>query len=267
MQADSGIVVDKGAAGIVQIRLNRPDRLNALGMDMVDALLAAITDAAAGNARVIVIRGSGRAFCAGADLKERRTMDEAARVKHNRAINAAVDALGAAPMPTICAINGLALGGGCEIALACDLRYAAEDAQIGLTEARIGAIPGAGGTQRMPRVIGAARALELILTGEPVTAKRAEEIGLIHGAVAADKLDAHVTRIATVLASRSPSGARTAKSLIYRGLEMTLADGLVQEARALRDILASADYAEGLAAFAEKRPPRFGEGAAKSVAK
>ena len=267
MQADSGIVVDKGAAGIVQIRLNRPDRLNALGMDMVDALLAAITDAAAGNARVIVIRGSGRAFCAGADLKERRTMDEAARVKHNRAINAAVDALGAAPMPTICAINGLALGGGCEIALACDLRYAAEDAQIGLTEARIGAIPGAGGTQRMPRVIGAARALELILTGEPVTAKRAEEIGLIHGAVAADKLDAHVTRIATVLASRSPSGARTAKSLIYRGLEMTLAEGLVQEARALRDILASADYAEGLAAFAEKRPPRFGEGAAKSVAK
>ena len=263
MQADSGIVMDKGAEGIVQIRLNRPDRLNALGVDMVDALLAAITDAAAGDARVILIRGTGRAFCAGADLKERRTMEEAARVKHNRAINAAVDALGAAPMPTVCAINGLALGGGCEIALACDLRYAAEDAQIGLTEARIGAIPGAGGTQRMPRVIGAARALELILTGEPVTGKRAEAIGLIHGAVAADKLDAHVTRIATVLAARSPSGARTAKSLIYRGLEMTLAEGLVQEARALRDILGSADYAEGLAAFAEKRPPRFGERATK----
>jgi len=255
--------MDKGAEGIVQIRLNRPDRLNALGVDMVDALLAAITDAAAGDARVILIRGTGRAFCAGADLKERRTMEEAARVKHNRAINAAVDALGAAPMPTVCAINGLALGGGCEIALACDLRYAAEDAQIGLTEARIGAIPGAGGTQRMPRVIGAARALELILTGEPVTGKRAEAIGLIHGAVAADKLDAHVTRIATVLAARSPSGARTAKSLIYRGLEMTLAEGLVQEARALRDILGSADYAEGLAAFAEKRPPRFGERATK----
>jgi enoyl-CoA hydratase/carnithine racemase len=258
MQTDSGIVIESSAEGIVQIRLNRPERLNALGVDMVDALLAAITDAAAGDARVIVMRGSGRAFCAGADLKERRTMDEAARVKHNRAINAAVDALGAAPMPTVCAINGLALGGGCEIALACDLRYAVEDAQIGLTEARIGAIPGAGGTQRMPRVIGAARALELILTGEPVTGKRAEEIGLIHGAVAADTLDAHVTRIATVLASRSPSGARTAKSLIYRSLEMTLAEGLVQEARALRGILASTDYAEGLAAFAEKRPPRFG---------
>ena len=266
MQTDSGIVVDKGAGnaeGIVEIRLSRPDRLNALGVDMTDALLAAITDAAASDARVILICGTGRAFCAGADLKERRTMDEAARVKHNRAINAAVDALGAAPMPTLCAINGLALGGGCEIALACDLRYAAEDAQIGLTEARIGAIPGAGGTQRMPRVIGATRALELIFTGEPITGKRAAEIGLINAAVAADQLDAHVMRIAKVLASRSPSGARTAKRLIYGGLETTLAEGLKQEASALRDILTSADYAEGLAAFAEKRPPRFGESNAK----
>ena len=266
MQTDSGIVVEQsadGENGIVQIRLNRPDRLNAIGVDMVDALLAAITDAIAGHARVILIRGTGRAFCSGADLKERRTMDEAARIKHNRAINAAVDALGAAPMPTICAINGLALGGGCEIALACDLRYAAEDAQIGLTEARIGAIPGAGGTQRLPRVIGATRALELILTGEPITGKRAAEIGLINAAVAAEQLDAHVIRIATVLASRSPSGARTAKRVIYGGLETTLANGLALEASALKDILTSADYAEGLAAFAEKRSPRFGAGPAK----
>ena len=258
MQTDSGIVVEKSAEGIVDIRLNRPDRLNALGVDMTDTLLAAITEAAASTASVILIRGTGRAFCAGADLKERRTMDEAARVKHNRAINAAVDALGAAPMPTICAINGLALGGGCEIALACDLRYAAEDAPIGLTEARIGAIPGAGGTQRMPRTVGAMRALELILTGEPITGKRAAEIGLINAALATDQLDAHVTRIATVLASRSPSGARIAKRLIYGGLETTLAEGLKLEAGALRDVLTSADYAEGLAAFAEKRPPRFG---------
>jgi enoyl-CoA hydratase/carnithine racemase len=260
--ADSGIVIERSGAGIVQIRLNRPERLNALGMDMVEALQAAIAGAIADRARVLLVRGTGRAFCAGADLKERRTMSEAARVKHNRAINAAVDALAAAPMPTICVINGLAMGGGCEIALACDLRYAAEDAQIGLTEARIGAIPGAGGTQRMPRVIGASRALELMLTGEPITGKRAEEIGLVNGAVAADKLDAHVMRIATVLASRSPTGAQTIKRLVYRGLEMTLADGLAQEVLALREILASSDYAEGLAAFAEKRQPRFGGGMA-----
>lgn len=261
-RADSGVVVERSGEGIVQIRLNRPERLNALGMDMVEALQSAIADAIADRARAVLVRGTGRAFCAGADLKERRTMDAAARVRHNRAINAAVDALAAAPMPTIAVINGLAMGGGCEIALACDLRYAAEDALIGLTEARIGAIPGAGGTQRMPRVIGAARALELILTGEPVTGKRAEEIGLVNGAVAVDKLDAHVMRIATVLASRSPTGAQTTKRLVYRGLEMTLADGLVQEGLALREILASPDYAEGLAAFAEKRQPRFGGGMA-----
>lgn len=260
--AESGIVIEPGGQGIVQIRLNRPERLNALGVDMVDALGRAISDAVARCARVLIVRGTGRAFCAGADLKERRTMDEGARVRHNRAINAAVDALGAAPMPTIAVINGLALGGGCEIALACDLRYAAEDAQIGLTEARIGAIPGAGGTQRLPRVIGASRALELILTGEPVIGKRAEEIGLVNGALAADRLEAHVMKIATVLASRSPGGAQAAKRLVYRGLENSLADGLALEGLALREILVSPDYAEGLAAFAEKRQPRFNGGAA-----
>jgi enoyl-CoA hydratase/carnithine racemase len=262
MQSESGIAVEKSRDGIVQITLNRPERLNALGVDMVDALHAAIAGAIADRVRVLLVRGTGRAFCAGADLKERRTMDEEARVKHNRAINAAVDALGDAPMPTIAVINGLAMGGGCEIALACDLRYAAEDAQIGLTEARIGAIPGAGGTQRMPRAIGASRALELMLTGEPVSAKRAEEIGLVNAVVPADKLDAHVMRIATVLASRSPSGAQTIKRLVNRGIEGTLAEGLAQERAALQQILRSADYAEGLAAFAEKRQPRFGGGTA-----
>ena len=257
MQADCGITLNKSSEGIVRIGLNRPERLNALGVDMVDALQAAIAEAVAGHARVILVRGSGRAFCAGADLKERRTMEEAARVQHNRAINAAVDALAAAPMPTIAVINGLALGGGCEIAIACDLRIAAQDAQIGLTEARIGAIPGAGGTQRLPRLIGAARALEMILTGEPVTAKRAAEIGLVNAVVAGDVLDAHAERIATVIASRSPSGAQTAKRLIRDGQETTLAEGLALERAALKDILASADYAEGLAAFAEKRAPRF----------
>ena len=145
MQTDSGIQVEKSAAGIVDIRLNRPDRLNALGVDMTNALLAAITEAAAGDARVIVIRGTGRAFCAGADLKERRTMDEAARVKHNRAINAAVDALGAAPMPTLCAINGLALGGGCEFVMHCDRAVATLESYIGLVEVGVGLLPAGGG--------------------------------------------------------------------------------------------------------------------------
>jgi len=258
--ADSGIVIEQSGEGIVQIRLNRPERLNALGVDMVDALERAIADAVARRARVLLVRGTGRAFCAGADLKERRTMDERARVQHNRKINAAVDALGAAPMPTIAVINGLALGGGCEIAIACDLRISSEDVQIGLTEARIGAIPGAGGTQRLPRLIGAARALEMILTGEPIAAKRAAEIGLVNAVVPGDALDEHAQRLAAVLASRSPGGAQTVKRLVYRGLELPLYQGLAQEHEALKQILASADYAEGLAAFAEKRQPRFGGG-------
>jgi len=255
---DSGLLVEQLGAGIVQIRLNRPDRLNALGVDMVVALERAITAAVSARARVILVRGTGRAFCAGADLKERRTMDEQARVQHNRQINAAVDALAAAPMPTIAVINGLALGGGCEIALACDMRITVDGAQIGLTEARIGAIPGAGGTQRLPRLIGTARALEMILTGEPVAAGRAAEIGLVNAVVPGDALDAHAARLAGVLASRSPGGVQTAKRLIYQGPEEPLADALRLERAALKDILSSADYAEGLAAFAEKRPPQFG---------
>lgn len=255
--ADSGIEVKRSGDGIVQIRLNRPERLNALGMGMVAALAQAIADAIASQARVLLVRGTGRAFCAGADLKERMTMNEAMRLEHNRAINSAVDALAAAPMPTVAVINGLALGGGCEIAIACDLRIAAEDSQIGLTEARVGAIPGAGGTQRMPRLVGTARALELMLLAEPISGTRAEQIGLVNAAVAADKLDDYAQRVATLLASRSPSGAQAIKRLVYRGIEATLADGLAQERVALQQVLTSADYAEGLAAFAEKRQARF----------
>ncbi len=255
--ADSGIEVERSGDGIVQIRLNRPERLNALGVEMVAALAQAIANAIASQARVLLVRGTGRAFCAGADLKERRTMDEAARIEHNRAINAAVNALAAAPMPTVAVINGLALGGGCEIAIACDLRIAAEDSQIGLTEARIGAIPGAGGTQRMPRLVGAARALELMLLGEPISGTRAEQIGLVNAAVPLDQLDDYAQRVATLLASRSPGGAQLIKRLVYGGMEATLADGLAQERAALQQVLTSVDYAEGLAAFAEKRQPRF----------
>ena len=253
------ILVEDLGKGIIQIRLNRPERLNALGVDTVPALQQALAQAMALPARVLLIRGTGRAFCAGADLKERKDMNEAARYAHNRAINVAINALDAAPMPTIAVINGLALGGGCEMALACDFRIGAEDISIGLTEARIGAIPGAGGTQRLPRVVGASRALELMLLGEPVNGRRAAEIGLLHAAVPAERLDEHVMQMASLLASRSPTGAAAMKRLVHKGLETTLEKGLELERLALGDIFNSADYAEGLAAFAAKRPPVFGK--------
>lgn len=257
MQKSTEVHLEASNEGIFRITLNRPQRLNALGIGVVAALRQAIAGAVSQRARVLIVRGAGRAFCAGADLKERRSMPESARYEHNRAINAAVQELAEVPMPSIAMINGHAMGGGCEIALACDLRYAAVDAQIGLTEARIGAMPGAGGTQRLPRLIGPARALELMLTGEPINGERAEQIGLVQAATQSDQLEEHVNRIADLLVSRSPSGAVTMKRLVYAGLGMSLAEGIAQEGLALRELLQSDDYREGLSAFHEKRKPRF----------
>jgi enoyl-CoA hydratase/carnithine racemase len=249
------LIVTRSAAGVAQIVLNRPGRLNALGVAMVEALLEAVQQAA--DASVLVIRGAGRAFSAGADLKERRGMPEEARWAHNRAINAAVNVLEALPIPTIAAVNGLALGGGCELALGCDIRIAAESAMIGLTEARIGAIPGAGGTQRLPRLVGLSCALDLMFTAEPVSARRALEIGLVNHVHPDEAFDAAVERYAALVASRAPSATALLKRTARAGMAVALEEGLEIERRALGAVLGSTDYAEGLAAFAEKRAPRF----------
>ena len=251
------VVVESLAPGIEQIRIDRPERMNALGVATVEELQQAIGAVAA--ARVVLIRGSGKAFCAGADLKERAGMEQPARVAHNRAINAAVDALEALPMPTIAVLNGLALGGGLEIALACDLRFAAASATLGLTETRVGAIPGAGGTQRLPRLIGTARAMQMMFAGEPVDAKTAEVWGLVQDVASDGELDARVLRYASLVASRSPRGLQTLKRVVRTGMEQNLGEGLLTERAALAEILASADYAEGLRAFAERRAPVFAE--------
>jgi enoyl-CoA hydratase/carnithine racemase len=179
------------------------------------------------------------------------------RYKHNRSLNAIVNAIEASPCPTVAVINGGAYGGGLEIALGCDLRFAAESAIMGLTEARIGAIPGAGGTQRLPRLIGISRALEMMYLGEPVMAQRAAEIGLVNICAADDQLEAVTRRFVEVLGTRSPSAARVLKRVVRDGCAVSLAEGLEHERQALGAILSSADYAEGVAAFAERRPPKF----------
>ncbi|NDA45735.1 MAG: 3-hydroxybutyryl-CoA dehydratase [Alphaproteobacteria bacterium] len=255
--ARGDILVEEIAAGVVQLRINRPERMNALGVETTKALRDSILDVLASQARVLVIRGTGKAFSAGADLKERKLMDEAARFAHNRLINAAVNAVDEADIPTIAALNGFALGGGCELALACDMRFAVRGIQIGLTEARIGAFPGAGGTQRLPRLIGVSRAMEMILSGEPVSAERAAEIGLVNQIASLEDFDAKVARFAGLLASRSPSSTILAKKTIRQGLSGSLTQGLEIECQSLLHVLDSPDYAEGLAAFAEKRPPNF----------
>ncbi len=250
-----GLRIVRRETGAIELWLDRPERRNALGVAMVDALIEAIGQER--DASALFIRARGSSFCAGADLKERRSMTEAQRYAHNRAINAAVDALAAAPMPTVAVINGSAMGGGLELALACDVRIACESAEIGLTEARIGAIPGAGGTQRLPRLIGASQALYMMYAGETVSGRRALEIGLVNACVPDDALDDAAERHLALLGSRSAATARLLKMVVREGLAASLTDGLEIEHRALRDIFGSADYAEGLAAFAEKRAPKF----------
>lgn len=254
---DTGLDIVRHPCGAAEIWLSRPERLNALGVAMVQALTAAINGLVADGATALFIRARGRSFCTGADLKERRGMTREQQYAHNRAINAACTTLAGAPVPTIAVINGVAMGGGLELALSCDIRIAAESAVIGLTETRIGAIPGAGGTQRLPRLVGASQALYMMYAGEPVTARRAFETGLVNECIPDEELDKFTARYMEILGSRSPSAARTLKRVVSDGMALPLADGLECEHQALRTVFGSADYAEGLAAFAEKRPPKF----------
>jgi enoyl-CoA hydratase/carnithine racemase len=243
--------------GAFEILLDRPERMNALGVATVEQLLRAIEQANAENVRVLLIRGNGRAFCAGADLKERKGMDLDARMAHNAGINEANNAIAACSCVTIAVLNGLALGGGLEMAMSCDLRLAAEGIKIGLTESRVGAFPGAGGTQRLPRLIGASRALHMMLIGEPVTSEYGLSIGLVNEVHGPDALVPRAHQLAALLCNRSLPAVAAMKRLVMEGGEQTLAEGLRLERAALPPILSSADYAEGLLAFEERRPPRF----------
>jgi enoyl-CoA hydratase/carnithine racemase len=239
------------------MRMNRPRSYNALNRSMLGDMLEAVAAIAQSPARVLVLTASGPGFCAGADLKERRQLSEDERYQHNRLINELANAIVGLPICTIAAINGLAMGGGLELALACDLRFAADDCTIGLTEARVGAIPGAGGTQRLPRLIGAARALELMYSGEPVTAQQAQDWGLVNHAVPPNRLMEAVIDYACVVASRSKLSNAILKEVVLRGLDSDLTAGLEIERQAVIGILKSDDYLEGLAAFEEKRVPTF----------
>lgn len=251
------IILNSLGNDVYEILLNRPERMNALGVATVTALEQAVAEAAARHARVLLLRGSGRAFCTGADLKERKGMDLASRLTHNAGIRGAIEAVARARCVTIAVLNGIAVGGGLELALACDLRFAAAGISLGLTESRVGAFPGAGGSQRLPRLIGASRAMHMMFTGEPVSSDYALSIGLVNEVVPVDELQAHTLVFAEKLASRSAPALAAIKQLVYQGMELPLAAALRVERAALPEILGSADYAEGLAAFAERRPPKF----------
>src|SRR5829696_4343502 len=246
-------------ASIAVVTLNRPDRYNALGSRIVDELGEALEAIeGSGEVRAMVLTGAGdKAFCSGVDLKERAEMDADGRWSHNRALGAFAERFARLQVPTIAALNGLAFGGGLEIALACDFRVAAEGARFALPEVGIGIVPGAGGTQRLPRLIGVTKAKELILTGRRISAEDALDMGLVSKVVPRSSLMEEARSLAEEIAANSPLAVAYAKAAVDLASETTIEQGLRYETAAIRATLTSEDYKIGLAAFAEKRTPEF----------
>ena len=244
--------------GVGIVTLNRPDVLNAmnrkLGAELLDAVKALDADGAIG---CLVITGAGdKAFIAGADISEfaERTPVQQRAAMHDRPI---FDEIAAFPKPMIAMINGFALGGGCEVALACDMRIAAKSARLGQPEIKLGIIPGGGGTQRLPRLVGVGTAMRLVLSGELIGAEEAYRIGLVDVVVEDAQLEARTYDIAGAMAAQSSLALRLAKSAIRASEEMPLGAGLAYERELFITAFGSNDKREGVAAFLEKRAPEF----------
>ncbi|MBC8442462.1 MAG: enoyl-CoA hydratase/isomerase family protein [Deltaproteobacteria bacterium] len=243
----------------VILTMNRPKVMNSLNFDLLYAIKNEI-DALQyrTDIRTLIITGAGeKSFCAGADLKERAglTPDEVKRfIITIRNLLTSIQNL---PIPVICAVNGIALGGGTEVALASDIRIASENASMGLTEARLAIIPGGGGTQRLPRIIGVAKAKELIFTGRRVDAKEALDIGLVNRVTTSETLLDACMEMADMIAQTGPIAVEMAKYAIDKGIETDLATGLAIESNAYRVTIPTQDRIEGLTAFREKRKPVY----------
>ena len=239
------------------ITLNRPEALNALSFKIIGEIGEAIDAATATDARAILFTGAGdKAFCAGADIKELRNRSLTDQKEGSELGQAVFAKLDTAPVPSLALFNGYAFGGGLELALACTFRLAGPAAKMGLPEIKLGLIPGYGGTQRLPRLIGEGRALEMIMTGRTVDAEEAERTGLVHGVVEGDLLEAGVS-FARRVARYSLPALRLARDAVRRAADTPLAEGLKIEADLSTLAYQTADAEEGMAAFEEKRKPDF----------
>jgi len=247
------------ADGVATVTLDRPDVLNAMNEPMRRELTECFTRLAVDDAvRVVVLAGAGeRAFSAGADIREFVQPPVPVRFREERKRVDFRAVMDRCPQPMIAAIRGYALGGGLELALACDIRIAAEDAQLGLTEISLAIIPGGGGTQRLPRLVGRGKALEMILTGARIGAPEALRIGLVERVVPPGEVLAAAQELARALAARAPVALRYAKEAVVKGLELPLADGLRLEQDLATLLRTTEDRIEGAKAFLEKRKPRF----------
>jgi enoyl-CoA hydratase/carnithine racemase len=256
VMSDPRILAERDGT-ILTLTLNRPDKLNAIDGAMLDALDEVLGEIERDReVRAVILTGAGRAFSAGADIKEWTALTplEFGRSWGLRG-HALFDRLAALPPPVIAAINGIAFGGGLELALCADVRIASEQARLGLPEVTIAAMPGWGGTQRLPRLIGPGRAKHMILTGQPIDAARAEAWGLVSEMVAGDALLARARELATQIAANAPLAVQATKRLIDAALPVTPAATLETQAGALCG--STEDAKEGRASFLERRPPRY----------
>jgi enoyl-CoA hydratase len=243
---------------IATVTINRPDKLNALNDDVMLEISRAIDELVAdGSVGAIIFTGAGRAFVAGADisrLADAKTGDLEKFARFGQGVFRRIELLS---KPVIAAVNGFALGGGCELALACHVRVASTLAKFGLPEVKLGLIPGYGGTQRLPRLIGRGAALQMILTGETIDGTEAARLGLANVVVEPDALLAAARALAATMLKNAPIALARAIEAVDVGLDATLEDGLRLEARLFGSLESTADMREGTGAFLEKRPPRF----------
>ena len=256
---DALVRLERHPDGVVGLVLDRPSALNAVSTAMARALTEATAELAADpSVRAVVVSSSSpKAFCVGADLKERNRLSDD-ELRRQRLVTApAYRGVLDLEMPVVAAVDGFALGGGCEIALACDLVVAGRSAVLGLPEVAVGVIPGGGGTQLLTRRLGWSRAADLVLTARRVEAEEAYRLGLVDRLVDAGTAGAEALSLAAQIAANSPVGVRQAKRAMRLGMDVPLAAGLAIEDGAWRATAFSPDRAEGVAAFAEKRPPRW----------
>lgn len=256
---DDTILLTEQQDGVAVFTLNRPAVMNSFNFALLDALAAKIAEIRFDSRiRVVIITGAGdRAFCSGADLKERATLSPSQVKAYIFTIRNLFTAIEQLNKPVIAAVNGLALGGGTELALASDIRIASETATMGLTETRLAIIPGAGGTQRLPRLVGKGKAKELIFTGKRIGATEAAEIGLVNSVCAPEALMDNCRQMAAEICETGPVAIEQAKYAINFGMETDLSTGLAIESNAYWVCIPTQDRLEGLAAFREKRKPVY----------
>ena len=253
---DPVVLAERPAEGVGLIRINRPDARNALNMEVRKLLAKHLTDMADDpSIRCIVLTGNDKAFAAGADIKEMAgagTIEMLSRGTHKlwRTIYSC-------PKPVIAAVNGFALGGGCELAMTCDIIIAGEGARFGQPEVKIGIIPGGGGTQRLPRAVGKYKAMRYLLTGDLISAKEASDMGLVSEIVVDADVEKRAIAMAQQIAELSPLAVEQIKECVLRGMDAALDSGLALETKAIQMLFSSQDQKEGMAAFIEKRKPKF----------